>query len=185
MTQTPKSWSNEDKAQIAKMIVEGLSFAKIGEAFSVTKNAVIGLVKRTPELEALNRIREQNKPAPFGRAEVRRRAAERSRQQRAAKSKAKTAGVVVENVKPKALAVFKLPVKRGAELQTVGRPLAELSAFECRWAVNDADMGQEHLFCGSRVTESSRYCAHHKAKAFGLGTPSERAALNILKKHAA
>lgn len=185
MTQIPKSWSNEDKVHVAKMIVEGLSFAKIGEAFSVSKNAVIGVVKRTPELKALNRIREQNKPAPLGRAEVRRRAAERSRQQRATKSKAKTAGVVVESEKPKAPAVFKLPIKREAELQTVGRPLAELSAFECRWAVNDADMGQEYLFCGDRITESSRYCAHHKAKAFGLGTPSERAALNILKKHAA
>lgn len=29
MTQTPKSWGNEDKAKIAKMIVEGLSFAKL------------------------------------------------------------------------------------------------------------------------------------------------------------
>ena len=185
MKEPPKSWSIEDKAQIAKMIVEGLSFSKIGEAFSVTKNAVIGLVKRTPELEALNRAREAVKPAPRTEEQKKAHLAEKGRAYRAAKAKAKTAGVIMEKPKPVAQKPIQLPVRRRDELQTAGRPLSELSGFQCRWAVNDADAGQEHLLCGSRTEASSSYCTYHKAKAFGKGTFGERSALHILKKHAA
>ncbi|MDM8346254.1 GcrA family cell cycle regulator [Pseudochrobactrum sp. sp1633] len=187
MSEPHKSWSDEDKAQVAKMMVEGLSFSKIAGVFNVTKNAVIGLVKRNPELEAVNSKRQASKPAAKTADEIKDYRAAKAREYREAKRKAKTENAIIVKVEPKQKSQkpIPFPTRRNEDFQTVGRPLVELSSFDCRWAVNDAGKGEEHLFCGSRVNIGSRYCAYHKAKAFGHGTPSERAAINILKKHAA
>lgn len=187
---TSKSWSKDDIAAVAKMIREGLTFERIGAVFGVSKNAAIGIVKRTPELEDLNRGRELKRRVPLTKEEKQRKAVECSRQHRAVQAEKKAAANVLKKVEPtkqaeKSTSPIQLPVKRRAELQTAGRPLSVLNAFECRWAVNDADRGQEHLFCGSRNEIGSRYCSYHAAKAFGKGTFGERTALHVLKKHAA
>ena len=49
-----------------------------------------------------------------------------------------------------------------------GRPLADLGRFECRFAVNDAAMGELHLFCGT-ATNGGRWCDHHKSRVFLKG----------------
>lgn len=184
MKAIPKTWTDEDAVQVAKLIGSGLTFEKIAEAFGVTKNAMISFVKRRPELEALNRVRTDSKK-PQTKEEKRLRAAEYRKKCSEAKAKAKTAGAIIEQPKPKPAAPIQLPVKRRDDLQAVGRPLSVIGTFECRWAVNDAERGQEHLFCGSHIEAGSRYCPYHKTKAFGTGTFGERTALQVLKKHAA
>jgi GcrA cell cycle regulator len=40
-------------------------------------------------------------------------------------------------------------------------PIKELQAGQCRWPVNDAKPGEEHLFCGAKARAGSSYCKDH------------------------
>lgn len=46
-------------------------------------------------------------------------------------------------------------------------PLAELGRGECRFAVNDAAVGEPHLFCGASAQPGLPYCRHHARRAYG------------------
>lgn len=45
----------------------------------------------------------------------------------------------------------------------VARPLMLLQRNQCKWPVNDAERGQEHLFCG--MASEGPYCEQHKARS--------------------
>lgn len=64
------------------------------------------------------------------------------------------------------------------ECLTVGRPIHLLGLNECRWAVNDADKGELHLFCGAPAEGS--WCECHRRKSIGIGTRSEQIAPRVL-----
>jgi GcrA cell cycle regulator len=42
-------------------------------------------------------------------------------------------------------------------------PLDALKARQCRFACNDADIGETHLFCGADTREGSNFCDYHSA----------------------
>jgi GcrA cell cycle regulator len=42
-------------------------------------------------------------------------------------------------------------------------PLDVLKARQCRFACNDADIGETHLFCGADTREGSNFCDYHSA----------------------
>jgi len=46
------------------------------------------------------------------------------------------------------------------------RPLSELKANECRWAVNDAALGEPHLFYGLPVKPTLPYSPDHCHRAY-------------------
>jgi len=46
-------------------------------------------------------------------------------------------------------------------------PLADLRPHQCRWAVNQAALGEPHLFCGHPRSGTGPYCEHHTARASG------------------
>lgn len=50
--------------------------------------------------------------------------------------------------------------------QSLPRPLSEIKANECKWPVNDAVEGEQHLFCGHPVKASQPYCAAHCDRAY-------------------
>ena len=57
--------------------------------------------------------------------------------------------------------IWRAPVDPG-QLQTAGRPLADLGASACRFAVNDAEEGLPHLFCGQPVhKDGCSWCGTH------------------------
>ena len=68
--------------------------------------------------------------------------------------------------------------------ETLDKRLVALGARDCRFAVNDAAPGEEHLFCGHRAAPGKPYCAHHLARVTGEGTRSERNAARVLGKAA-
>ena len=51
-------------------------------------------------------------------------------------------------------------IKAGA-FHVVGKTMAMLQPRDCRWAVNDADVGEQHLFCSITSEEGKHYCTHH------------------------
>lgn len=58
----------------------------------------------------------------------------------------------------------------------------DLRAMECRWPDDDRNEAGLITFCGCHTADGSSYCAEHKALARGVGTVSERAAVNVLRK---
>lgn len=45
-------------------------------------------------------------------------------------------------------------------------PLLDLRANECRWPVNDARVGETHLFCGCETNPLSSWCEFHADLVF-------------------
>ncbi|MGB3644606.1 MAG: GcrA family cell cycle regulator [Mesorhizobium sp.] len=58
-------------------------------------------------------------------------------------------------------------------------PLSELGWQDCRFAVNDAAPGEQHLFCGLPVMPGRSWCRHHLLRCIGSGTEAERRADRI------
>lgn len=46
------------------------------------------------------------------------------------------------------------------EPEKVGIPMSELAANMCRFAINDAEKGEEHLFCGA--PSDGAWCDRHR-----------------------
>lgn len=64
-----------------------------------------------------------------------------------------------------------------------GIPLVDLRPGDCKWAVNDAGVGEVHLFCGNPAIGS--YCRDHFVRSLGRGTETERSAHRSLERAAA
>lgn len=50
------------------------------------------------------------------------------------------------------------------EQHLVGVPMTMLHARQCKWPVNEAEIGETHLFCG--LAADGSFCAHHHDRAF-------------------
>ena len=130
-------WSGDLVAEVAIYLKKGLSAAQIGAQIGVSRNAVIGEVTRD---EKLNKI-------GFTQKRVKTFAVEKSSPQ---------AGVKHKDRKPRLVIVATEP------FQVAGKSILMLgSASECRWVVNDAAVGEQHLFCGLSGETGKHYCAHH------------------------
>lgn len=181
------SYSPEERDAIAGWLREGLSSSRVARAFIekfgryVSRNAIIGVVHRDPVLAQIG-FRGRPGPAVARTAKAGRGAVQRLRTakaQRAAASKPKAPPAPVRVVVPEIVPVTVAPdpaeilAARAAHDRDSRRlTLAELGPFECKFAVNDAAVGEDHLFCGHPVAPDSPYCPHHTARAFN-GTVSE------------
>lgn len=148
-----KKWTGDDIDKLAGLLREGLSASKIAPHFGVSRNAIIGKVHRhlshvgfkTPGNK--DRKRPTQSPTPPTQAWL--------QSPRRAREKRPPAPV---------LTVF--------ECRSI--PMMELRAMECRWPVNDAAVGEQHLFCGNKADGS--YCPGHAPLGVGYGTRSEQMA---------
>lgn len=73
------------------------------------------------------------------------------------------------------------PVVDMAEYEATRKNLTclQIGRRQCRWATNDAAIGEDHLFCGHDTSEGSSWCDHHRLIAYGRGTESERSATRM------
>jgi len=76
-------------------------------------------------------------------------------------------------------------VPRVVEVLSLRKTILELRAMECRWADEDRNADGLHTFCGNRTASGSSYCPAHAELNRGVGTPAERAVLDMLKGIAA
>jgi GcrA cell cycle regulator len=53
-------------------------------------------------------------------------------------------------------------------------PLDALTTRQCRYACNDAELGETHLFCGARTNEGSNFCEYHRAICYTPLPPQSR-----------
>lgn len=129
-------WSDTAKQEIARHWAGGLPASKIGALMGVTRNAILGLLSRNPELRGGQVRKQRVSPKNIAKA-------------RAARGKPQAEPFVPE--------VRWVPRSGNA---TVGRLLAALGYGMCRWPVNDAAKGEPHLFCGAPSDGS--YCPYHR-----------------------
>lgn len=144
-----RKWSDEEVATVAALMIDKKSAAQIGQRFGLTRNAIIGRIHRCPELKAIG----LNGSHPlYG-----------NRKPRERKARTKLARVV-----PVVSTTLPMTSPEPAEARFVR--LVDLARHECKWPVNDAAPGEQHLFCG--LPSVGSYCTHHNLRSINQRVPS-------------
>lgn len=161
MAHPNSAYSEIERAAIGGWLMDGLSASRIAREFCqkfryVSRNAIIGVIHRDADLSRIGFAAKR--PGPAARSPK------------------------IRDPNPKALPAppkaFPLPEPKPfvnfAAYDAGSRrlPLVDLDRHDCRFAVNDAAPGEEHLFCGHAIAPGSAYCPHHTARAFN-GVVSE------------
>lgn len=153
-------WSDmtaSDRVSAIQRVYEtGDSAGLIASKLGTTRNSIVGYYNRTPELREKCPLHLQNQAKP--------RQPRQSRRQ---------------NPKPRAVPPPDMPIVYSEPPKATGMRLADLGRYQCRWAVNDAKRGEEHLFCGA---DGFPYCPNHARLSRGPGTEGERSAVRVLRK---
>jgi hypothetical protein len=130
----------------------GISAREIAAHFDgATRNAVIGLYGRYPEDLAATPLKKPTKSV-------------------IAMAKANTGrNFTVRRPRRPTMPEFEAepfvpPEPKALEWHVCGKPLMLLQARQCKWPMNDAAVGEAHLFC-SAPTEKS-FCEFHQERAF-------------------
>lgn len=153
-------YTDEEVDLIADLLKDGLSASKIAGEVGRSKSAIIGKVDRHPRLRAIgfaNRScsgRVRGKPKPVAKTA--------SPKPEAAQPAPKATIITT----PQAFKPGCLPPARPIPAPSLNLALADLDARQCRYATNDAAIGEEHLFCGQPTEDGSSYCACHRAMCF-------------------
>jgi GcrA cell cycle regulator len=148
-------WNETNTAELRRMWdEEGLSSGDIAFIMGITRNAVIGRVRRLGLQMRDNKVQPRFRP----------------RKERAP-----------ETIKrrPRPLLPISLPgdtrfMRGDAWAPLPGSspvPLIDLEPGMCKWPVSE---DRPHLFCGAAA--HGPYCEYHHALSVGVGTPSEREA---------
>ena len=182
------SWTPERTDTLKVMWTAGHSASEIARKLGhVTRNAVIGKVTRL-------KLPGRRPPSPLkGRAKASK-ADKPVKAEKPAPAPKRTAGPMgsLEGHRPnvikgvqgaqksgKAVALpvsikARLKAARAANAAARRVPITELGPRECRYAVNDAGPGGEHLFCGAPVKPGSSYCAAHHGVVYSPAPPRKR-----------
>lgn len=165
-------WTEQEHALLVEQARDGKSAAQIAKMLDRSRSAVIGRVHRHNLKLRGKGKRGQDKPKaaiaqPAKQPHVHPGNIARKRESRAF-DPGEVAPVKIEPT------VF--------ECRAVA--LADLSPGECKWPVNDAAVGEVHLFCGNRADMGS-YCRSHWERSVGVGTVGERRAARELERAAA
>lgn len=151
-----QKWTDEEKDRIAGFLREGLSATQISAHFGVSRNAVIGVVDRTPSLKEIGFARGSNKQREKG---AMRRVVPIKRRPPVRKTVVETPSIA-EELNAMEVATF------FAEPHVAAVPLLMLSPRRCKWPVNTPEPRTDgHLFCGEG-TNGNTYCAGHMAIAY-------------------
>lgn len=186
----PLEWTDARIARLVEMNESGASAATIATEFGVTRNAIIGKLRRIAA-PAAPLIKEQRARVAVAQDEVRR-AARRAKERGAAKIAAIKAqaphGGGARDLRPERRR--ESPLKIGRQLPQKAAPVApvlpsipsgpvgrgpvtlmDLRLCDCRWPLGDPRT-PEFRFCGEPVSAPGRpYCSHHNAMAYTPRAP--------------
>lgn len=171
-------WDDETKRRMAKMWNDGESGARIGAKFGVSKNAIIGVAARNPDLFVSKKRGEPQysrtggrKPQPRPPGEPRRKAAHNNvghkmlDMRNTRKARMEAAQREAEQFQSGTSPLLQIAPDDAARLNT-GKELMDLGVHECRFALNN---GGPFIFC-AEATDGAVYCWHHAKRAY---TPRE------------
>lgn len=174
---------NDIKRMARMWNVEGLSMGEIASRMRTTRQTIAGIIHRNRELFESRRDANGKKPREKRTTKPREpivTASQQANQRRKAFHAVKVAEEAA--IAPPS---FPEPEIDGKEYDAIRLPLAKdllaLGNCDCRWPLND---GGPFLFCAEEVVDGSVYCRHHRGRAKGRGTESERKATDVLKRAA-
>ena len=175
-------WDDERTALLVKLwSVDKLSASQCAGAIGggLTRNAIIGKVHRLG-LEKRRTVKAASAKGGNGSAGKYRGVVAAARKARAAKVRPPKQ----DRIKPPPPEVFTpeagdLAVGAWNALPGTTPVTLELLARDgCRWPIGD---DAPFLFCGCKAAAGSSYCATHKHRSQGVGTPSEQSAVKSAK----
>ncbi len=168
------TWTNDRKQIVANLLREGYSAGKISTDLGVSRSAVISVVHRDPALREIGFARSA--------ARAKKLAIEPSARKSAlipasrAKPSRNVATPAPAIVKPAELSVVEIVYEEIAPDPAVvhgfaapdplALPLADLNRNQCRFVVNNAAKGEQHLFCGHEVRPGKYYCPDHYRRMY-------------------
>jgi len=147
--------STAEKIEAVRMAwYSGTSAREIAAHFNgATRNAVIGLYGRYPDLLTETPLK---KPTKSVIAMVKAKANGNYTVRTPSKTRPKQPTIEPETFVP--------PEPRGLEWHVCGKPLMLLGPHQCKWPINEAAVGEAHLFCSAPAEKS--YCEAHHARSF-------------------
>ncbi|WP_024896788.1 GcrA family cell cycle regulator [Brucella rhizosphaerae] len=155
-------WTGERKQVVANLLREGKSAGQIATYMEISRSSVIGLVHRDADLKEIGFARSVIRPE---RKEPSAPKADRPKPQLKMVQKPeveKPATVTEQKIASVAVASVEAQLRD----YSVGLPLSALNWQQCRYAVNNAQIGEPHLFCGGKIKFGSSFCAHHHSRVF-------------------
>jgi GcrA cell cycle regulator len=175
------SWTPERMQTAKAMWIAGRSATEIANHLGgLTRNAVIGKVHRMGLMRSERTARKA--PAAPKRIKEAKLASAPKRKKSGAGPMGSLEGHrpnVIKGVQGAQPSQKVVPIEsaikarlRAAESANAGArrvPIMELERGQCRWPVNDAARGDEHLFCGAPAIPGKSYCAAHAAIAYRPG----------------
>ncbi len=180
-TAASSAWPPADVETLKSMWIDGHSASQIADALgNVSRNAVIGKVHRLGLMRSERTARKA--PASPKRIKEAKPASAPKRKKRGAGPMGSLEGHrpnVIKGVQGAQPSQKVVPIEssikarlRAAEIANAAArrvPIMELERGQCRWPVNDAARGKEHLFCGAPAIPGKSYCAAHAAIAYRPG----------------
>ncbi|MFD1792102.1 GcrA family cell cycle regulator [Ochrobactrum teleogrylli] len=164
----PSTWTQERKLSVANLLREGLSAGQISSRLGVSRNAVIGIIHRDKMLSEIGlgggvggaRLpKKESSPYKPGRMKTTAR--------RSPARQVQAAPVIVAPVAaPEPVFVCEELPAIDPPIEPLGLPLTDISLRQCRFAVNNAAKGEQHLFCAHPVKSGSSFCEHHHRRVF-------------------
>ncbi|OYR28457.1 GcrA family cell cycle regulator [Brucella pseudogrignonensis] len=168
MSNRPQSttWTEDRKLVVAELLREGLSAGQMSKRLGISRNAIISVIHRDKMLSEIGlragvggarQPKAESSPYKSGRMKT------------AARSPARyvqSAPVVVPVAEPEPVFICEDVAEIETPIDPLGLPLADLNLRQCRFAVNNAAKGEQHLFCGHPVKIGSSFCEHHHRRVF-------------------
>lgn len=162
-----KTWTDDRKQAVAELLREGLSAGQMSKRLGISRNAIISVIHRDKMLSEIGlragvggarKPKAESSPYKTGRMKT----AARSPARRSQPAPV----VVVPVIEPEPVFICEDVAEIETPIDPLGLPLADLNLRQCRFAVNNAAKGEQHLFCGHPVKIGSSFCDHHHRRVF-------------------
>jgi GcrA cell cycle regulator len=153
-------WSDAETEQFKALWAEGKTDAQIGEAMGKDPRA-IGMKRLRLKLPVNRAVRAKAVRPKKPRTQRKRKTLEGNRPNVIKGVQGAQKGATRVEQPDTVLRRLKDAETANPDARRV--PIEQLQAGECRWAVNDAKPGEDHLFCGAKARAGSSYCKAHQA----------------------
>ncbi|NTS31297.1 hypothetical protein HQ945_08515 [Phyllobacterium sp. BT25] len=164
-------WTEERVTLLRELLHEGKSGSMIARELGTSRNSVIGKVHRLQKQMGIGLGGSISKSEKCTNATVRQKAVQKiaplvvkptQHRFHSGNLAAKKASRVNDPVLVEAPVVSKLAF----EADSLRVLLHELEPRQCKWEVNNAPVGEDHLFCGKRTDEGKSWCPYHANLAY-------------------
>lgn len=162
-----RTWTDDRKQAVAELLREGLSAGQMSKRLGISRNAIISVIHRDKMLSEIGlrsgvggarKPKAESSPYKSGRMKTAARSPARQSQPAPV--------VFAPIVEPEPVFVCDYGFELEPTIDPLGLPLADLNLRQCRFAVNNAAKGEQHLFCGHPVKIGSSFCEHHHRRVF-------------------